>query len=55
MLLKQTSYNLIGLGTPLLVAVVSIPMLINALGVDRFDLLTLIWAVVDEVERGDLN
>jgi O-antigen/teichoic acid export membrane protein len=46
MLLRNTIYNLIGLGAPLLVAVVSIPALISALGTDRFGLLTLIWAVV---------
>jgi O-antigen/teichoic acid export membrane protein len=46
MLLRNTAYNLIGLGAPLLVAVVSIPVLISALGPDRFGLLTLIWAVV---------
>lgn len=46
MLLKHTSYNLLGLGIPLLAALVSIPMLIAALGEHRFGLLTLIWAVV---------
>ena len=46
MLLRNTIYNLIGLGAPLLVAVVSIPLLISALGTDRFGLLTLVWAVV---------
>jgi O-antigen/teichoic acid export membrane protein len=46
MLLKHTSYNLLGLGVPLIAAVVSIPMLIAALGAHRFGLLTLIWAVV---------
>jgi O-antigen/teichoic acid export membrane protein len=55
MLLKHTSYNLIGLGTPLLVAVVSIPMLINELGIERFGLLTLIWAVVSYFGLFDLG
>jgi O-antigen/teichoic acid export membrane protein len=55
MLLKHTTYNLIGLGTPLLVAVLSIPILIDALGVDRFGLLTLIWAVVSYFGLFDLG
>jgi O-antigen/teichoic acid export membrane protein len=46
MLIRNTFYNLIGLGVPLIAAVVSIPMLIHLLGADRFGLLTLIWAVV---------
>lgn len=44
-LLKHTGFNLVGLGAPLLVAVFSIPPLIDALGVPRFGVLTLIWAV----------
>lgn len=46
MLLKHTSYNLLGLGIPLLAAVISIPMLIDALGAHRFGLLALIWSFV---------
>ena len=55
MLVKNTFYNLIGLGIPLLAAVVSIPMLITALGADRFGLLTLIWAVVSYFGLFDLG
>lgn len=55
MLIKNTLYNLIGLGTPLLAAIVSIPMLINALGTERFGLLTLIWAVVSYFGLFDLG
>lgn len=55
MLLKNTVYNLIGLGAPLLVAVVSIPLLIAALGADRFGLLTLVWAVVSYFGLFDLG
>lgn len=55
MLIRNTFYNLIGLGAPLLAAVVSIPMLINALGADRFGLLTLIWAVVSYFGLFDLG
>src|SRR5947208_4571912 len=55
MLLRHTAFNLIGLGTPLLVAVVSIPLLINGLGVDRFGLLMLIWAMVSYFGLFDLG
>jgi len=46
MVVKHTIYNLIGLGVPLIAAVLTIPVLINELGTERFGLLTLIWAVV---------
>ena len=46
MILRNTAYNLLGLGMPLGAAIVSIPILIAQLGEDRFGLLTLIWAVV---------
>lgn len=46
MLLRNTVFNLIGLGAPLLAAIATIPPLIEGLGEDRFGLLTLIWAVV---------
>lgn len=46
MMLRNTLYNLLGLGGPLLVAIFTIPFLIHELGVDRFGLLTLIWALV---------
>lgn len=55
MLLRNTIFNLLGLGAPLLVAVVSIPQLIAALGTDRFGLLTLIWAVVSYFGLFDLG
>lgn len=46
MLIRHTAMNLAGLGLPLLVAVVTIPMLIAGLGDARFGLLALLWAVV---------
>lgn len=55
MILRHTAFNLIGLGAPLLVAVVSIPPLIAALGIERFGLLTLIWAVVSYFGLFDLG
>lgn len=44
-LAKHSAFNLVGLGAPLLVALVSIPALLHALGAERFGLLTLVWAV----------
>lgn len=55
MLLRHTAFNLIGLGVPLLVAVFSIPPLIYGLGLDRFGLLMLIWAVVSYFGLFDLG
>lgn len=54
-LFKHTSYNLLGLGLPLLAAVFTIPVLIGALGEARFGLLTLIWAVVSYFGLFDLG
>jgi len=46
MLLRNSLFNLVGLGGPLLVALFTIPYLVKALGVEKFGLLTLIWALV---------
>lgn len=46
MILRNSLLNFIGLAAPLLVAVFTIPYLIEELGTGRFGLLTLIWAVV---------
>jgi len=54
-LLRNTLYNLLGLGFPLFVAIVTIPVLIASLGVDRFGILTLIWAVVSYFGLFDLG
>lgn len=44
-----------GLGLPLLVAIVSMPVLIGRLGDSRFGILTLIWAVVSYFGLFDLG
>lgn len=54
-LIKNTIYNLGGLGLPLVVAVFCIPVLIRELGEARFGLLTLIWAVVSYFGLFDLG
>lgn len=55
MLIKNTVYNLLGLGLPLVVAVVAMPVLIHTLGDSRFGVLTLIWAVVSYFGLFDLG
>ena len=45
-LIRNVAWNLVGDGSPMLVAVFSIPILIHRLGNDRFGVLTLAWATV---------
>lgn len=54
-LARHTFFNLLGLGVPLLFALVSIPALVQALGPERFGLLTLIWAVTSYFGLFDLG
>ncbi|MFN7645748.1 MAG: flippase [Burkholderiales bacterium] len=55
MILRNAFWNLLGLGLPLLVAVVCIPPLIASLGASRFGVLTLVWAVVSYFGVFDLG
>jgi O-antigen/teichoic acid export membrane protein len=43
---RNTSYNLLGYGIPLLFAILLIPMLINQLGYEKFGILNLAWVVI---------
>lgn len=43
---KNTIYNLLGYGLPLLFAIVLIPPLIKGLGEERFGILSLVWIVI---------
>lgn len=54
-LIRHSLFNLLGLGLPLLVAVYSIPVLIDELGTPRFGLLTMVWAVVSYFGLFDLG
>lgn len=54
-LVRHTLFNLIGLGAPLLVALLTLPVLLHGLGVERFGLLTLIWAVTSYFGLFDLG
>jgi O-antigen/teichoic acid export membrane protein len=55
MIIRHTIFNLLGLGIPLVVAVFTIPVLIDALGTAGFGVLTLIWAVVSYFGLFDLG
>jgi len=54
-LARNTILNLIGYGTPLLVAFVTIPILIQGLGTQRFGVLTLIWVLISYIGLFDLG
>ncbi|HYH18106.1 MAG TPA: oligosaccharide flippase family protein [Azospirillum sp.] len=45
-LLRNTGWNLLGEGMPLAAAVLSIPLLISHIGLERFGALTLTWALL---------
>jgi O-antigen/teichoic acid export membrane protein len=55
LLARNTVWNLIGSGAPMLVAVVCIPILIRGLGTDRFGVLTLAWALIGYASLFDLG
>lgn len=55
MIVKNTLYNILGLGAPLVAAVFSIPFLVQQLGPERFGFLTLIWAIVGYFSLFDLG
>jgi O-antigen/teichoic acid export membrane protein len=46
LLARNTIWNLIGNGVPLLVAFFCLPILVHGLGKERFGVLTLVWALV---------
>lgn len=55
MVIRNSFYNLLGLGLPLIVAVVAIPELIGSLGVGKFGILTIVWAIVSYFGLFDLG
>jgi O-antigen/teichoic acid export membrane protein len=54
-LARNAVWNLLGLGAPLLVAVVAIPPLVRGLGSVRFGLLALSWALIGYSSLFDLG
>jgi len=55
LLAKNAVWNLIGQGAPMLVAIFAIPLLIEALGAERFSILTLLWVVVGYFSLFDIG
>lgn len=51
----NTVWNLVGTGLPLLLAVVSVPVLIGSIGVERFGVLTIGWAILSYFGLFDLG
>jgi O-antigen/teichoic acid export membrane protein len=54
-LARNSIFNLIGQGVPLLAAFIAIPLLIRGLGTDRFGVLTLAWMVIGYFSLFDLG
>jgi O-antigen/teichoic acid export membrane protein len=52
---RNTIFNLIGHGAPMLVAIVAIPFLIAGLGTERFGVLTLVWMIIGYFSLFDLG
>jgi O-antigen/teichoic acid export membrane protein len=55
MLARNIVWNLSGLCIPLVVAIVAMPLLIRALGTDRFGVLALAWVVIGYFSLFDLG
>ncbi|MCL0030161.1 flippase [Thermodesulfovibrionales bacterium] len=55
LLARNTLFNLIGQGLPLVVAVVTMPFIIQGLGIERFGLLALAWVVLGYFAIFDLG
>ncbi|MGB2606188.1 MAG: flippase, partial [Candidatus Sulfotelmatobacter sp.] len=55
LLARNVVWNLLGTGSPLLVACVSIPILIHRLGADRFGVIALAWTLVGYAGLFDLG
>jgi O-antigen/teichoic acid export membrane protein len=55
LLARNTVWNLIGNGAPMIVAVFSIPILIRGLGTDRFGVLSLAWGLIGYASLFDMG
>src|SRR5467141_1797212 len=55
LLARNTVWNLLGSGAPMIVAVFCIPVLIRGLGKERFGVLTLAWALIGYASLFDLG
>ncbi|RJP63774.1 MAG: flippase [Ignavibacteriales bacterium] len=52
---KNTIFNLLGYGVPLIIALIIFPLLISGLGEERFGILNLIWGVLGYFSLFDLG
>jgi O-antigen/teichoic acid export membrane protein len=55
LIVKNTAYNFLGKGLPFIIALISIPVLINYLGTERFGILTITWVFVGYFSLFDLG
>src|SRR6266481_6770702 len=55
LLARNTLWNLLGQIVPMVVAVVTIPIIIRGMGVERFGVLSLVWVVVGYFSLFDLG
>ena len=55
LLARSVIWNLVGMGAPVLVALVAIPLLIEGMGKERFGLLSIIWMGVGYFSLFDLG
>ncbi len=55
LLAKNTLFNLTGNILPMIVAVLTIPIIIEAIGIDRFGILTLAWMVIGYFSLFDMG
>jgi O-antigen/teichoic acid export membrane protein len=54
-LVFNTFYNLLGNALPLLAGIISIPIMIHKMGVDRFGILALVWMIVGYFSLFDMG
>ena len=52
---RNVLWNLVGTGSPLLVGIVAIPILLEGLGTEKFGLLTIAWMIVGYFSLFDLG
>jgi len=55
LLARNTLLNLLGQGLPMIVAIITIPIVIGGLGVERFGVLTLAWMAIGYFSLFDLG
>lgn len=55
LLARNTIWNLVGEGAPLLIAVIAIPVLVHALGTAKFGILMIVWLLIGYLSLFDLG